>query len=176
VNTSKVVKLIFICFILHCYSDDTKGITIEVTEGEGSKRYYRKAYCPYCEQPFAKMIRHLETVHSMEDEVKQLESFPKKSIARKKQCLLIQNKGNLKHNIKVLREKKGTLKVARRPEVDSGNYKVMCLFLCLVINVLLMFNFSFSRITCLVPIVWGFFSTKIFGGIQKTNVHFQLLN
>jgi len=52
------------------------------------------------------MIRHLERVHTIEEEVKELQCLPKNSRERKKKCLLIQNKGNLKHNVKVLREKR----------------------------------------------------------------------
>jgi len=39
----------------------------------------------------------------------------------KKQCLLIQNKGNFKHNVQVLKDLKGTLKVVRRPADASSS-------------------------------------------------------
>jgi len=109
-------------------SDDISSpepdIQVETTEGYGSQRYYKKAVCMYCMEQFTKLVPHLERAHNHQKEVQEMSALPRNSIQRKKKCLLIQNRGNFKHNIKVLKELKGTLKVVRRPKDGSSNYKV----------------------------------------------------
>lgn len=88
----------------------------------------------YCMKEYTKLIRHLERSHGKEKEVKEIEAMAKNSIERKKKCLLMQNQGNFKHNIQVIKDLKGNLKVVRRPPHATRSYKVIYLYLCISIN------------------------------------------
>jgi len=54
-------------------------------------------------------------VHCHEEKVKELMSFSKKSKEKKKLLAQLRNEGNFRHNINVLKKKKGEIIVVRRP-------------------------------------------------------------
>ncbi|XP_035222706.1 uncharacterized protein LOC118195486 [Stegodyphus dumicola] len=94
-----------------------------------SRKWDKKYYCPYCEIPFGKLVRHMEKVHADESEVQFiLAAKNNTSISKRKRERMIcklRNIGNHKHNINVL-ERGGELIVVYRPSinvnVDPCNY------------------------------------------------------
>lgn len=100
------------------------NITVIGTNGSLNK----KKYCPYCYNSYSKLPRHMESAHSDEKEVYSImnsHSSEEKKL-REKTLYKIKNLGNHIHNIKVLREKKGSLVVVYRPpenaKVDPYKY------------------------------------------------------
>ena len=84
----------------------------------------KKHYCRYCGVAMEQIIRHVESRHNTEDDVKDLLNAEKKSVERARLTTLMKNRGNFEHNIEVLRRKQGTLIVVRSPPVvmSAGLY------------------------------------------------------
>ncbi|XP_062852634.1 uncharacterized protein LOC134316234 isoform X2 [Trichomycterus rosablanca] len=91
---------------------------------DGKRVYDKKHYCLFCTKPFSKMARHLEDIHSKEEEVSKACSFPKGSKQRRIYLDELRHKGNYIHNIAVLKSGKGDLIPYKRPrgEVKASDF------------------------------------------------------
>ena len=80
-------------------------------------------YCFFCGKLVARIYRHFRARHSTEPEVKEYNSSKSFEEKRHKQADLLR-KGNHKHNMQVILEKKGDLRVARSPAYAArASYK-----------------------------------------------------
>lgn len=81
--------------------------------------------CFYCETHISsKISRHLLNVHKNEEEVKAIATLQKRSAERMSRLKQLENEGNFKHNIKVLKNGEGQLVVGRRND-DSHAVKYL---------------------------------------------------
>ncbi|XP_061774235.1 uncharacterized protein LOC133564121 isoform X2 [Nerophis ophidion] len=95
----------------------------------GNRVYSKRHYCLYCSKPYAKMARHLESVHKNTLEVAKALSFPKSSMERRKQLEYIRNKGNYAHNAAIMESGKGELVPFKRPHKETkGNDFMHCAY------------------------------------------------
>ena len=80
----------------------------------GTRAFDKILVCYYCTKQLRYRIgNHLKSCHSSEEEVK--EAFSKADERERKHCIeKLKNMGNFNHNMKVLKDKKGELIVARR--------------------------------------------------------------
>ncbi|XDV36910.1 hypothetical protein PO909_006624 [Leuciscus waleckii] len=78
----------------------------------------KKNYCYVCGKPQSKISRHLKT-HKTHTEIVQAFSLPEDSKERKILLEKMRNMGNFKHNIAVLQDGKGSLKVKRKPKAKA---------------------------------------------------------
>lgn len=78
----------------------------------------KKNYCYVCGKPQSKISRHLKT-HKTHAEIVQAFSLPEDSKERKILLEKMRNKGNFKHNISVLQDGTGSLKVKRKPKAKA---------------------------------------------------------
>lgn len=85
-----------------------------VTESSGKQTHFKKNCCYYCKKLQCKIARHLETVHSNEEEVRKFSILPKGSSERKKIIETIRRNGNFQFNTKK-EINNGELIVCRRP-------------------------------------------------------------
>ncbi|KAJ8310494.1 hypothetical protein KUTeg_012359 [Tegillarca granosa] len=76
---------------------------------ENAKRANKYHSCPFCDNLFFKLPRHLEQKHFIEAEVRKALAFPKKSKERRKALLAIQNLGDYNHNCRVLLKGSGVV-------------------------------------------------------------------
>lgn len=76
----------------------------------------KKNYCMFCMKMQSQLVRHLETVHRDETEVKKFMLLPKKNAERRKIIDMIRKNGNFKYNINA-EVNKGQLIVCRRPNI-----------------------------------------------------------
>ncbi|XP_028281560.1 uncharacterized protein LOC114448636 [Parambassis ranga] len=74
-----------------------------------------KNYCYICGKPQSKISRHLR-VHTTHAEVVHVFSLPEHSKERKTLLEKMRNKGNFRHNIAVLQDGTGPVKVKRKPK------------------------------------------------------------
>nr|XP_022308439.1 uncharacterized protein LOC111114442 [Crassostrea virginica] len=90
------------------------SIVVLQTHNEGSRSYDKKYFCLFCEQYQAKLPRHLTTRHKNEIEVAKylVEKDPK---VKRNILTRLRNLGSHKHNMEVIRERKGELLVVYRP-------------------------------------------------------------
>ena len=99
--------------------DDTNKSTVTIktcTKREDKRRAWDKRhYCLYCGISNLKMARHLERKHMEMKDVAYAFSFPLGSKDRKGLLEQLQNKGDFKHNTKVLEEGKGELVTWKQP-------------------------------------------------------------
>ncbi|XP_017337869.1 uncharacterized protein LOC108273236 [Ictalurus punctatus] len=93
------------------------GVAVNKTEKteDGRRVYNKKHYCLFCSKPFSKIARHLEDIHSKEEEVSKACSFPKGSKQRRIYLDELRLRGNYIHNIAVLKSGKGDLIPYKRP-------------------------------------------------------------
>ena len=84
------------------------------------KKTARFAYCLFCEKKFSNVAKHYTRAHKNEPLVKQAEEHKKGSQIRRQKLELLLRQGNFKHNIAVLKAKKGSLIVCRRPQKDCA--------------------------------------------------------
>ena len=84
-------------------------------KSDGKRVYNKRHYCVYCSKPYAKMARHLESIHNNKMDVAKALSFPKGSKERKRQLDYILKKGNYAHNATVMETGKGQLVPCKRP-------------------------------------------------------------
>ncbi|XP_035386759.1 uncharacterized protein LOC113578850 isoform X2 [Electrophorus electricus] len=96
-------------------SEDTVSVNTSQRKRNGKRLYNKKHYCLFCFKPFSKMARHLEDVHSKEQEVAMACSFPKGSKPRRIRLDELRHRGNYTHNIAVLSSGKGDLIPYKRP-------------------------------------------------------------
>jgi len=78
---------------------------------EGKKLWDKKHYCVYCEKAFAKLPRHLESIHKHELDVIKLRSLDRRvkeqCVARNKIIDALRKKGDYSHNLRVLESDHG---------------------------------------------------------------------
>lgn len=101
--------------------DEMKTVTIKTcTKREYGKRSWdKKHYCPYCAQSNSKMARHLERKHMEIKDVAYAFSFPVRSKERKVLLDQLRNKGDFKHNAKVLEKGSGQLVTWKQPSYKA---------------------------------------------------------
>ncbi|KAF7645898.1 hypothetical protein LDENG_00196890 [Lucifuga dentata] len=80
----------------------------------GSK-YNKKQYCLFCQKPFSKLARHLESAHGSEHDVALAFSFAKGSRKRREMLRSLKKRGNFSHNATVETSGAGDLVACRRP-------------------------------------------------------------
>ena len=83
--------------------------------------YDKTHSCFLCTKEYAKIARHLQKVHSDEEEVQLALSYPVNDEKRKKQFEKLCRMGNFNHNMRVLETKRGELKVVRRPTSEDSD-------------------------------------------------------
>ncbi|XP_060081304.1 uncharacterized protein LOC132560656 [Ylistrum balloti] len=89
------------------------GVTVKLfSQNENGKKIWdKKHYCLYCNKPFAKLPRHLETKHKDEIDVIKLRSLDRRSKEQKSARATLIDKlrkaGNYNHNIEVLKSGQG---------------------------------------------------------------------
>jgi hypothetical protein len=97
-----------------------------IATAEGRRTYDKKHSCFFCQKEYSKIGRHLEQVHSEEDEVKEALNLDPKDKKRGEIFEKLCRYGNYNHNMKVLEMNEGELKVVRRPapgtKADPGEY------------------------------------------------------
>lgn len=96
------------------------GVTVRgPTCRPGGKRDCTKRYyCPFCNEPKAKLRPHLESQHGEEGDVARLMACTSHA-ARQKMMTKLRNLGNHRHNVEVLRKGEGELVVVHRPLSDQ---------------------------------------------------------
>lgn len=94
--------------------DDTE---MHVTESSGKQTHTKRNCCYYCKKLQSKIARHLETVHSNEEEVKKFSVLSKGNFERKKIIETIRRNGNFQFNTKKAINT-GELIVCRRPNIE----------------------------------------------------------
>ncbi|VEN50567.1 unnamed protein product [Callosobruchus maculatus] len=94
-----------------CAPDDQN---MYVSKSQGPSGRGKKNFCFYCHKMQSKISRHLETVHSKENDVMKFSVLPKNTLERKKIIDLIRKKGNFYFNT-TNGVNHGELLVSRRP-------------------------------------------------------------
>ena len=99
-----------------------KSVTVKMcTKREDGRRSWDKRhFCLYCGKPQAKVARHLETKHSAIKDVAYAFSFTAKSKERKVLLDQLRNKGDFKHNTKVLKKGKGQVVTCKQPSLNTS--------------------------------------------------------
>jgi hypothetical protein len=99
---------------------------VQATANTSRRVWDKKQYCPYCCEGFAKLPRHLESMHCEELDVIQACRFPRKSKERMRLLAVIRNKGNYQHNMSVMKSGSGILVPSKRPktQIDASRYAV----------------------------------------------------
>lgn len=89
-------------------------IVVLQTHNIGSRKYDKKHLCLFCDQRQAKLPRHLASRHKNEIEVAKYLA-EKDSRVKRDMLTRLRNIGSHKHNLEVIREKKGEIMVVYRP-------------------------------------------------------------
>lgn len=82
-------------------------------------------YCYVCQKPQSKLARHLE-IHKTETEVMEALSFPKRSVKRRRLLEKLRNRGNFQHNVDVLKNGTGQIKLKRTSKQSKFIHCVYC--------------------------------------------------
>lgn len=100
------------------------GLLPKKDKQSGCKQVYNKInYCTYCMKAVSsKISRHLLCVHKAEPRVSDILTLPKRSPSRMAKLELFANGGKFKHNLEVLKKKRGFHVVGRR-ESNVRDYK-----------------------------------------------------
>lgn len=99
---------------------DKSTVTIKTcTKREDLKRD-KKHYCLFCSKAQAKISRHLERKHIDIKDVAYAFSFPLGSKLRKVLLKQLRNKGDFKHNSKVLEKGTGQIVTWKQPSNDAS--------------------------------------------------------
>ena len=94
--------------------------------GCGKRQWDKKHSCKFCEALFAKLPRHLVSVHSSEPQVAQALMYPINSAERRKRWELLCEECDFLHNLQVLKNKKELLLTEYRPimeNIDAIHYQ-----------------------------------------------------
>jgi len=94
---------------------DKVTIDIPRKKANGRRIWDKKHSCFYCEKDVSKMARHLEDVHNDERKVMEALTYPKLSKQRGFIFESLTRHGDYLHNLKVLHNKEGSLRVMRKP-------------------------------------------------------------
>ena len=90
--------------IIHLFCLFMFTVTVERADTSDGKQS-KVDYCFYCNCRYRSNIsKHYLAIHSSEVRVKKIIDMQKTSTARKKALIRLQNEGNFKHNMKVLRK------------------------------------------------------------------------
>ena len=124
--------------------EDTAKVQTKGRPDYGFKRKYDKINsCTFCKKLIrSKITRHLLT-HKERGEILQIKMLPKKSVERDARFAALVNEGNYKHNIEVLRLRKGILITMRRESPDKAKHSVDEYFPC-----------EFCKGFCLKRLLW----------------------
>ena len=85
----------------------------------GKRQWDKKHSCKFCEALFAKLPRHLVSVHSIEPQVAQALMYPINSDDRRKRWELLCKECDFPHNLQVFKNKKGLLLTKYRPSMEN---------------------------------------------------------
>lgn len=98
-----------------------KSVTIKTCtkRNDGKRSWDKRHYCLYCGMPNLKIARHLERKHIAIKDVAYAFSFPAKSKDRKVLLDQLRNKGDFKHNAKVLKKGKGQIVTCKQPSHNT---------------------------------------------------------
>ncbi|XP_055080345.1 uncharacterized protein LOC117376441 [Periophthalmus magnuspinnatus] len=111
------------------YTPKSSILVLQCVSKKGKRVYDKKNYCMFCSKPFSKLSRHLEMVHSHQEEVADALQHPKHSKERLNIWNRLKNKGNFAHNKDVLKTGKGFLAAVKRPRTPVQDYEfVHCLY------------------------------------------------
>ncbi|XP_020317697.2 uncharacterized protein LOC109871285 isoform X2 [Oncorhynchus kisutch] len=86
---------------------------------DGKRKWDKKYFCLYCNEPHHKIARHLERMHAEEAAVAHAISFPKLSKIRSLLLDQLRNKGNYLHNLEVLQSGDGEIVTKKRPSYNG---------------------------------------------------------
>ena len=112
--------LLSVIIFFFCFHDSFTVIVSKTRQSKYSTRIYdKKQACYFCNKLYAKIARHLEDVHSNENEVAAALAYKKNSKERKEALRKLQLKGNYHHNAKVVACGEGELIVRKRPSDDN---------------------------------------------------------
>ncbi|XP_051747472.1 uncharacterized protein LOC127511081 [Ctenopharyngodon idella] len=100
-----------------------KNTTDEATEDKAGVKGIN--YCYVCQKPQSKIARHLET-HKTEAEVMEALSYPKRSEKRRLLLEKLRNRGNFQHNLGVLKNGTGQIKLKRTSKQSKFIHCVYC--------------------------------------------------
>ncbi|XP_029558528.1 uncharacterized protein LOC115155749 isoform X4 [Salmo trutta] len=89
------------------------------TTDDGKRKWDKKYFCLYCNEPHHKIARHLERIHAEEAAVAHAVSFPKLSKIRSLLLDQLRNKGNYLHNLEVLQSGDGEIVTKKRPSYNG---------------------------------------------------------
>ncbi|XP_014020241.2 uncharacterized protein isoform X2 [Salmo salar] len=89
------------------------------TTDDGKRKWDKKYFCLYCNEPHHKIARHLERMHAEEAAVAHAVSFPKLSKIRSLLLDQLRNKGNYLHNLEVLQSGDGEIVTKKRPSYNG---------------------------------------------------------
>ncbi|XP_055727832.1 uncharacterized protein LOC129816889 isoform X3 [Salvelinus fontinalis] len=89
------------------------------TTNDGKRKWDKKYFCLYCNEPHHKIARHLERMHAEEAAVAHAISFPKLSKIRSLLLDQLRNKGNYLHNLEVLQSGDGEIVTKKRPSYNG---------------------------------------------------------
>ncbi|KAM3596650.1 uncharacterized protein V6R79_018521 [Siganus canaliculatus] len=87
-----------------------------------------KPFCYVCGKAFSKMSRHLYTHRKQMPEIAEAFALPRSSKERSGLLAELRNRGNYKHNQKVLKTQRGTLKVGRKRADMAPEAFALCLY------------------------------------------------
>ncbi|XP_072289236.1 uncharacterized protein [Eucyclogobius newberryi] len=111
------------------YTTKSSVLVLQCVSKKGKRVYDKKNYCLFCTKPFSKLSRHLEMVHSQQEEVAVALQHPKHSKERLITWNRLKNKGNFAHNRDVLKTGKGFLAAVKRPKLPVQDHEfVHCLY------------------------------------------------
>ncbi|XP_073667997.1 uncharacterized protein [Paramisgurnus dabryanus] len=96
----------------HTTTKNTCENTDETTDEATEARVNGINYCYVCQKPQSKLARHLE-MHKTEAEVMEALSYPKRSVNRRRLLEKLRNRGNFQHNLEVLKNGTGQIKLKR---------------------------------------------------------------
>ncbi|XP_067310638.1 uncharacterized protein [Pseudorasbora parva] len=101
-------------------TDETKEEAKDDTAGVNGINY-----CYICQKPQSKLARHLEK-HKTEAEVMEALSYPKRSEKRRRLLEKLRNRGNFQHNVDVLKNGTGQIKLKRTSKQSKFIHCVYC--------------------------------------------------
>ncbi|RVE66764.1 hypothetical protein OJAV_G00110630 [Oryzias javanicus] len=105
-----------------CLSDGDSESTEDESK-EHHQTFTTQNYCYVCGKGRVKLSRHFQRHAAMEPEIAEALALPKGSSERKALLNVLRSRGNHKHNQKVLRTKRGSLKLLQCPKTKTVKTK-----------------------------------------------------
>ncbi|XP_054601443.1 uncharacterized protein [Nothobranchius furzeri] len=115
-------------------SSEQNDLTRFSSDGSDSEKAFRsptctnRNFCYVCDKPQGKISRHLFTHRNEEPEIAEAFSLPKHGKARQKLLQKLRSRGNYKHNQKVLKSRRGHLKVRKKTNLSSLEMSAACIY------------------------------------------------